>query len=143
MRIQSLNHSTYQHLYHIVWGTKYRYKYLKPYVKEALFRSFYATEEEYPTLHFESINTDEDHIHIQIEIAPSVSIAETVKALKARSSMDLKEEFPFIKKMYLDEWIWSVGYFSSTLWLNEKVVRKYIEEQGKLDFPSQSSFEFE
>lgn len=143
MRIQSLNHSTYQHCYHIVWGTKYRYKYLKPYVKETLFRSFYATEEEYPTLHFESVNVGEDHVHVQIEIAPSVSVAEAVKALKARSSMDLKEAFPFIKKMYLDEGIWSVGYFSSTVWLNEKVVRKYVEEQGKKDFPAQANFEFE
>lgn len=135
MRIQSLNHSTYQHQYHIVWGTKYRRKFLKPYVKSELLRSFYDTVHKYPTLRIETMNLDDDHLHMQIEIPPSISVASAVQALKANASTHLKKRFEFIKKMYLDEGIWSVGYFSSTIGLNEHTIRKYIENQGQSDLP--------
>ncbi len=116
MRIQKLNHSTYQHSYHIVWGTKYRRKYLKPYVKESLLKQFKLIEEKHPTIHVEAVNVDDDHIHFQIEIAPSVSVSSVVKEIKTFTSRKLKKEFSFIRKMYLEkEAIWSVGYFSSTI----------------------------
>ena len=45
--------------------------------------------------------------------------------------------------MYIEGNIWSVGYFSSTIGLNEEQVKKYIEKQGKKDFPkTQRSFAF-
>ena len=43
MKTRSLNHSTYQHQYHVVWNTKYRFKFLKPYVKQVLLDSLYET----------------------------------------------------------------------------------------------------
>ena len=143
MRIQSLSHSTYQHQYHIVWGTKYRRKYLKEYVKAELLQIMFDTVKKYPTLHIEAINVDQDHIHLQIEIPPNVSIAVVVKTLKQHSSIRLKRKFKFIREMYIDGSIWSVGYFSSTIGLNEEQVRKYIEYQGKTDLPQpQAGFEF-
>ncbi|MCL4437723.1 IS200/IS605 family transposase [Patescibacteria group bacterium] len=142
MRIRSLNHSTYQHQYHIVWGTKYRRKYLKEYVKQELLESLYDTAKKYPTLHIYAVNVDQDHIHMQIEIGPNTSVSAAVKALKQYSSLYLKKKFKFIKKMYLDEGIWSVGYFSSTIGLNESQIKKYIEYQGKQDLPRQPGFEF-
>ena len=53
MRLRKLNHSTYQHQFHIVWGTKYRYKILKPYVLLELKKSLYSTVKKYPTLWIE------------------------------------------------------------------------------------------
>lgn len=143
MRIRNLNHSRYQHEYHIVWGTKYRRKYLKPYVKGELLNSFFNTCKVYPTLYISSANVDQDHVHMQIEIASSMSVAQAVQLLKGRSSAHLKRMFGFIRDMYEDGSIWSVGYFSSTIGLNEQTIRKYIEEQGMRDFgENQSSFEF-
>lgn len=142
MRIQSLNHSTYQHQYHIVWGTKYRRKYLKEYVKQELLHSLYETVKAHPILYIHAVNTDEDHIHMQIEIPPSISVSKVVQKLKARSSIHLKKKFKFIKNMYIEGNIWSVGYFSSTIGINEEVIQKYIEHQGKKDHPEQVAFEF-
>jgi len=143
MRIQSLNHSTYQHQYHVVWNTKYRYKFLKPYVKKALLDSFYDTARQHPELFIITVNTNEDHIHMQLEIAPSVSVASAVGRLKANASIVLKREFKFIKQMYLSGEIWSVGYFSSTIGLNEAVIKKYVEQQGRRDKPrKQKGFDF-
>jgi putative transposase len=144
MRIQSLNHSTYQHQYHIVWGTKYRYKYLKEYVKAELLECLYnVVKEKYPTLHIYAINVDKDHLHMQIEIPPNIAVAKAVQALKSATSFHLKKKFKFIKKMYLEhDGIWSVGYFSSTIGMNEEQIRKYINRQGQNDLPKTIGFEF-
>ena len=78
-----------------------------------------GTPDRYPTLHLETVNTGEDHVHIQIEIPPNITIAAVVQALKARASIVLKKKFKFIREMYLDGSIWSVGYFVSMIGLDE------------------------
>ncbi len=136
MRIRSLNHSTYQHQYHIVWGTKYRRKILKPYVLVELKKILYATVKKYPTLWIEELNTDDDHVHIQIEIPPNIAVSDAVSKLKSASSRYLRTRFKFIREIYIEkDGIWSVGYFSSTVGLNEEKVKKYIAWQSRKDVP--------
>jgi putative transposase len=142
MRILSLAHSVYQHQYHIVWGTKYRRKFLKDYVRPDLVKSFQETIEHYPTLHLDAVNVDNDHVHIQIEISPDIAVSKAVQILKQNASRNLKRKFPFIRRMYLTNSIWSVGYFSSTIGLNEQVIRRYIEHQGKQELPKQVKLGF-
>jgi len=139
MRKLKLNHSTYQHLFHIVWGTRFRRKFLKPYVKPEFKRLLDLVEKKYPTIHIEEMNIDNDHVHLQMEIPPDPSIAVVVRRLKWYTSKGLKKKFAFIRKMYLDGKIWSVGYFSSTIGLNEKTVKDYIVRQGKRDLPQKVS----
>src|SRR5262245_24905479 len=116
MRIRRLNHSTYQHQYHIVWGTKYRRKFLKPYVRSELRKVLYATVKKYPSLWILSMNTDDDHVHLQIEIAPNVCVSDAVGRLKKAASTNLKSKFKFIRDIYIEkDGIWSDGYFSSTV----------------------------
>ena len=139
MRTRGLNHSTYEHQYHIVWGTKYRRKILKPYVLLELRKSLYATVKKYPTLWIENLNTDNDHVHLQIEIPPNIAVSDAVGKLKSASSRHLRTKFKFIREIYLDkDGIWSVGYFSSTVGLNEDKVKKYIAWQGRKDFSQKS-----
>ena len=131
MRRRSLNHSVYQTQYHIVWGTKYRYRYLKEYVKKEFLASCYTVAKKYPTLYIHEINTDKDHVHIQIEIPPNIPVAAVVQKLKIESSINLKKKFKFIREMYIDGGIWSVGYFVSTIGLNETTIQRYIKYQGR------------
>lgn len=140
MRTRSLNHSTYKLQYHIVWGTKYRRKWLKPYVKASLKASLYDTCKKYPTLFIHAVNTDEDHVHLQMEIPPSIAIADAVQKLKGTSSMALKKQFKFIREMYLEkDGIWSVGYFVSSVGLNEASIKRYIEWQDKKEAKPQTT----
>jgi putative transposase len=142
MRILRLNHSVYQLEYHIVWGTKYRTKILKPYVKKELLESFQKTEFLYPTLHIVKANVGEDHVHLLAEIAPSVSIAAMVQKLKAHSCTQLKRSFRFIREMDDGSGIWSVGYFASSVGLNEQAIQKYIANQDKRDRPQNARLGF-
>lgn len=120
-------------MYHIIWGTRYRRKYIKEYTKQELRKYLYGATKKYPTLFIFAFNTEDDHVHLQIEIPPNLSIAAVVQRLKSESSQYLKKRFKFIRDMYLDGSIWSVGYFVSTIGLNEETIKKYIANQGRKD----------
>jgi len=80
------------------------------------------------------MNTDEDHVHLQIEIPPNIAVSDAVGKLKAASSRHLRTKFKFIREIYLEkDGIWSVGYFSSTVGLNESQVKRYIQWQSRKD----------
>src|SRR5262245_57874172 len=130
MRIRQLNHSVYQTEYHIVWGTRYRRKFLKQYVRNELVKTLYKIQKKHPDWYVVKMNTGDDHVHMLMEIPPKYSIAEVVQKLKAESSAVLKSKFPFISKIYDDTGIWSTGYFVSTVGLNEANIRKYIDRQN-------------
>jgi putative transposase len=116
-----------------VWGTKYRRKYLKEYVRNEFVIYVKRVVSKYPTLHLVSISTDQDHVHLQMEIPPNIAVSRVVQKLKQETSRLIKKRFKFIREIYLGEGIWSVGYFSSTLGINEETIKKYIEYQGKKD----------
>lgn len=98
-------------------------------------------QRKYPSLQIEIWNTHEDHIHLQMIIPPNIPVSDAVKHFKTFTSRHLKKEFHFIRNMYLEkDGIWSVGYFSSTLGLNDQMVKAYIENQEKKDVPEQQSF---
>ena len=129
MRICQLSHSVYQHQYHLVWGTKYRREFITPFVKIELLRFLYDFVKTQPTLHIEAVNTDRDHIHLQMEIPPDIAVSSVVQRLKWVTSVKLKKKFSFIKKIYLKhQSVWSVGYFSSTVGLNEVEINGYIKD---------------
>ena len=136
MKTRKLNHSVYRHQYHLVWGTKYRRKFFKKYVQDEFEHLLYElVKNKYPDLYIEAINTDQDHVHIQMEIPPTLSVADVVKRIKWHSSVHLKKKFKFIDKMYIGGNVWGVGYYSSTIGLDEETIRRYIEYQGKEDVP--------
>ena len=104
MQTRSLNHAAYKLQYHIVWGTKYRRHWLKPPVVKAMLKEIlYATCKKYPTLFIQTVNTDEDHVHVQMEIPPSVAISDAVQKLKSLSSFAIRKQFKFIREMYIDK----------------------------------------
>jgi putative transposase len=74
-----------------------------------------------------------------MEIPPDLPIAAVVQRLKSESSQCLRKKFKFIRDMYIDGSIWSVGYFVSTIGLNEKMIKRYIENQGRKDLGSTTS----
>ena len=142
MRIQRLNHSVYQLEYHLVWGVKYRRHFLKSYVKQTLLTSFQKTEFLYPTRHLVRVNTGDDHVHLMVEVAPCVPIATMVQKLKAHSSLDLKRAQKFIRDADDGSGVWSVGYFVSSIGLNEKLIERYLANQDKHDRPRQARLGF-
>ena len=90
--------------------------------------------EHYPLIEILEINHDKDHIHLMIMIPPKMNVGEAVRIIKSNTSRELKKKFPFLKKVYWGtDGVWSDGYFVSTVGINEKVIKNYIEQQGQED----------
>ena len=51
--------------------------------------------------------------------------------LKGKSSLMIFDRFSQLKYKYCNRRFWSVGYYASTVGLNEAAIRKYIREQDR------------
>lgn len=134
MEITQLSHCVYTCEYHLVMVTKYR----RNIFNEGIFAFFKMRlaeiTEHYPLIKIRTVNHDVDHLHIQLSIPPTMSIGKIVGIIKQNTAKELKQKFPMIKKIYWGtESVWSEGYFVSTVGLDQDMIKKYIENQGKKD----------
>ena len=128
------SHAVYHTRYHIVFTTKFRRKLFKGGIGRYLTFLVRGLQRRHPELQIIEVNTDEDHVHLLLSIAPKLSVASAVNIIKANTARQLKAKFPFLVSGYFDQQtIWSVGYFVSTVGINEAIIKKYIELQGRED----------
>ena len=130
-----MSHCVFACDYHLVWPTKYRHKIFNPGVQGYLKAFLKSWPKYHPDVILKEVNTDEDHIHILASIPPTKQVGVVVGTLKSVLGGALKQKFPHLKKQfyYGTDSIWSAGYFVSTVGINEKVIRRYIENQGRED----------
>ena len=128
------SHAVYYTRYHLVISTKFRRKILKSGMGKYLTYLVRNVTRRHPELEIFEVNTDVDHVHILLGIAPKMPVCDAVSIIKTTTAVQLKKKFPFLINGYWDtETIWSIGYFVSTVGLNEEVIAKYIEQQGMED----------
>jgi len=64
-------------------------------------------------------------------IPPSYKVAEVVGKIKCKTASRLKKNIPWLSKVYWKENIvWSLGYFVSTIILDEKNILEYVNWIG-------------
>lgn len=134
MGLIHLAHCVYECDYHIVIVTKYR----KKIFNEGIFAYFKIklaeVTEHYPLIRIKEVNHDEDHIHFLVSIPPTLTVGKVVGIIKQNTAKNLKQKFPFLKDVYWGtDAVWSEGYFVSTVGINDMIIKKYIENQGKKD----------
>lgn len=129
------SHAVYHTEYHIVWIPRFRRKILVSGIADYLITKLDEIRKWYPDVVFLERNIQPDHVHILILIPPKYSVSSIVNIIKSNTSKALKQKFPFLtKRVYLDNGpIWSVGYFVSTVGVNERIIRRYIQIQDKED----------
>jgi putative transposase len=66
-------------------------------------------------------------------IPPKYAVSAIVGKIKANTSREMRQRFPWIKKLYWQNEFWSVGFFSSTVGVNEDVIKRYVEFQETVD----------
>jgi putative transposase len=63
-----------------------------------------------------------------------MALSEAAGIIKANTARQMREKFPFLDNVYWgSDGIWSIGYFVSSVGINEETIRRYIENQGKED----------
>jgi len=129
-----MSHCVFVCDYHLVWPTKYRKEILNPGVQTYLLEVIKELPKYRPDLIIKAVNTDQDHIHLLVSIPPTVTVRSVVRLIKANTASALNDKFPHLREVY---WgtrsIWSAGYFVSTVGINEGIIRRYIQDQGKED----------
>ena len=134
MDIRKQAHCVYQCQYHIVFIPKYRYEILTTGVSKYLKIKLDEVRKHYPEIEYLERNIQADHVHLLLSFPPKYSITKVVGIIKQNTSKSLREKFDFIKQRYLGLGaVWSVGYYVSTVGLNEEAIRKYIKYQEKED----------
>ena len=119
--------------YHIIWGTKYRNKWMtadiESEIKDMLIDI--ADENGFSIDHIE-IGLD-DHVHLLVSAPPKLSVTVMVKCLKGTSSFRLFRKHPELEHFYWkteDRHIWSPSYFVESIGTtNQDAVAKYIDDQ--------------
>jgi putative transposase len=128
-------HAVYHTRYHLVFATKYRRKvFAKPGMASYMKVIVATIPRRHPEIEVYEVNTDKDHIHILVSIAPKMAISDAVRILKSNTGRMMVKKFPFIRQVYNGEMsLWSIGYFVSTVGVNERTIQAYIENQGRED----------
>ncbi len=117
-----------------MFATNYRRKIFNDGIFAYMQERLKQIKDHYPELDIIKTNHDLDHIHILAVIPPRMSVSEVVRIIKSNTSKDIKKKFNFLKDVYWGaDGIWSDGYFASTVGINEEIIKKYIEQQGKED----------
>ena len=134
MEVTKTAHGVYHLQYHVIWVCKYRRRVLNPGVCSYIRRVLPKLLRSMPGVTVETIGFDLTHLHMVMAIPPKYSIASVMGRLKSQSASSLRQEFPWLKKVYWNENIvWSPGYFVSSVGIDEETIKNYVEYQGKKD----------
>lgn len=134
MDYRKQSHCVYFCEYHLMFPTKYRRKIFNEGIFSYMKERLNQVRDHYPELEIVEINHDVDHIHLLVVIPPKMSVSQVVRILNSNTSRDLKKKFSFLKDVYWGtDGIWSDGYFVSTVGVDEEIIKKYIEHQGRED----------
>ena len=133
MQIRLSAHGAYHHQYHLVWIPKYRKRVLKGDLKAFLVARLGEIHEYHPDVEVEQFSIQVDHVHLVAVIPPKYAVSAIVGKIKANTSREIRQRFPGIKKVYWRNEFWSVGFFSSTVGIDEAVIKRYVEFQEKVD----------
>jgi len=105
------SHSVHSLEVHLVWITKYRYPVL---TGDIQMRCRDILRQVCNTLDIQILKgvVSKDHIHLHLSYPPGISISDTVKRLKGRSSRMLLQEFAELGRRYWGSHFWGIGYGS-------------------------------
>ena len=96
----------------------------------------------HPDVEVQQWSVQIDHIPMVLVLPPKYAVSSIVGKMKAHLSRHLRLRYPELKRTYWGAVLWFPGFFSSTVGLNEAVIRRYVEHQERMD-NGQIQLEFE
>ena len=128
----SLSHSKWLCKYHIIFTPKYRRKIIYNKYRESI-RDIIKSLCSYKGIEILEGHLMPDHVHLLLSIPPKYSVSSIMAYLKGKSSLMIFERHANLKYQFGNRHFWSIGYYVSTVGLNEATIRKYIQDQEKED----------
>ena len=112
--------------------TKYRKKLIYTDISKTLKNSIECISKRY-NFGIDTMESDQDHIHLLIDISPSHKLSSIVSRLKAITTRELWKVYDYKLKYHFWEKqvFWSRGYFACSVGdASTETIRKYIDNQG-------------
>ena len=128
----SLAHSKWVCKYHIVFTPKYRRKIDYWGMREDI-RDIIRDLCKWKGVAILEGKVMPGHIHLLLSIPPKYSVSSFMGYLKGKSAMMIFERHANLKYKYGNRHFWATEYYVSTVGLQEKALRKYIQKQEKQD----------
>jgi putative transposase len=129
---QSLSHTQWECLYHVVFIPKRRrrtlYAGLRKYLGE-VFRQLAEQKES----RVEEGHLMIDHVQLMLRIPPKYAVSQVVGFIKGKSAIHLARVYGERKRSFVGQHFWARGYFVSTVGRDEQVIRAYIRNQEAED----------
>ena len=129
---ESLNHSQWNCLYHVVFIPKCRrrtlYSELRQYLGEVFRRLAEQKESKVEEGHLMP-----DHVHMLLRIPPKFAVSQVVGYIKGKSAIHFARVYAERKRNFVGQSFWARGYFVSTVGRDEEVIRRYIRNKETED----------
>ncbi len=124
-------HTKHRLQYHLVWIPKYRKRVLVGKVAVRL-QELLREAAQVNRWVMRELNIQRDHVHLLLQVEPSVSVAQVVQILKGGTSLKMRREFPELEEFLWGDSFWADGYFAESIGtVQEEMIRKYIREQQR------------
>lgn len=128
MDYQHEQHSVHLVVYHIIWCPKRRRTVLVGLVRDRLEQIIneVVVEHDWEIIR---LAVQSDHVHLVIRANPYTLPSDIPRLIKSRSSHDLRQEFPHLRKLPS---LWTRSFFLSTAGtVSQEMIQRYIERQSK------------
>ena len=132
MDMNSLSHTKWNCKYHIVFAPKFRRKVIYGQLKRDIANILSALCKRKGVKIVEA-EMCPDHVHMLVEIPPSISVSSFVGYLKGKSTLMIFERHANLKYKYGNRHFWCRGYYVDTVGKNAKKIQAYIQNQLKED----------
>ncbi|MET7968390.1 IS200/IS605 family transposase [Micromonospora sp. NPDC005305] len=125
--LRSNSNVVFQCAFHVVWCPKYRRRVLGGRIEERLKQLIREVVEEKGAW-LVALEVMPDQVHLLVEVDPRFGVHKLVKAVKARTSRVLREEFPSLRSRLPT--LWTNSYFVATTGgAPLAAVKEYVEQQ--------------
>jgi len=125
----------YQHsvglmLLHLEWKPKYAYKMFRKEEQKNLCAACIRRAASLHNIKIIVLSVMPEHVHCEVQVSLNISASKVLQILKGLSAKLFFEKNPKAKLRYPKGHLWSRGKFASSVgFVQEEVVRKYIENQ--------------
>ena len=126
--VNSLSHTKWNCKYHIVFAPKFRRKVAYGQIKQDIANILSALCKR-KNVKIVEAEICPDHVHMLVEIPPSMSVSAFVGYLKGKSTLMIFERHANLKYKYGNRHFWARGYFVDTVGKNKKQIQEYIRNQ--------------
>lgn len=133
------NHGVGQNAYHMVWKPKYAKDPFKfDLVRMDCEQILYEIAHNYNFEIYE-LQVMSDHVHLFVEVPPTMSVSKTFQLFKGISSYKLFRQHPWLRNHFTKGHLWSPGkFFRSVGNVTAETIQHYISQsQGDWSFEQQ------